>query len=321
MKAVRIHRYGPREELVFEEAPLPQLAPDELLIQVVGTSVNPVDWKIRQGHLKEMIPYAMPLTLGWDVSGVVSAAGHDVTRFKLGDSVYSRPDIARNGTYAEYVAVRAAEVAFKPSTISHIEAATLPLAGITAWQALIDVCKIKAGQRVLIHAAAGGVGSLAVQIARTRGAHVIATASAANRHFVLSLGANEFIDYRSQTLESAVKDPVDAVFDTVGGKAQEVSLTLLKPGGVLVSIITPPPAALAEKHGVRGEFLFIGPKAAVLEELGKLVDEGKVRPVIGAEFALEDIAKAHALSEAGHMRGKIALYVGAPRYGPPRLAR
>lgn len=317
MKAVRIHRYGPREELVFEDAPLPVLAPDEVLIRVVGASVNPVDWKIRQGHLKEVLPHAMPLTLGWDVAGVVSAAGNLVKRFGIGDSVYSRPDIARNGTYAEYVAVRAAEIAFKPATISFIEAASLPLAGITAWQALVDVCKLKTGQRVLIHAAAGGVGSLAVQIARTRGAYVIGTGSSANRHFVLSLGANEFIDYRAQALESVIKEPVDAVFDTVGGKAQEASFPLLKSGGVLVSITSPPPRELAEKHGVRAEFLMIGPNAEVLEQLAKLVDEGKVRPIIGAEFALKDIAKAHALSEAGHMRGKIVLYVGRPRRGPP----
>jgi NADPH:quinone reductase-like Zn-dependent oxidoreductase len=318
MKAVRIHRYGPREELVYEDAPLPVLAPDEVLIQVVGASVNPVDWKIRQGHLKEMIPYPMPLTPGWDVSGVVSATGRDVTRFKVGHNVYSRPDIARNGTYADYVAVRAAEAAFKPTTISHIEAASLPLAGITAWQALVDICKIKTGQRILIHAAAGGVGSLAVQIARTRGAHVIGTASAGNKHFVLSLGASEFIDYRSQSLESAIREPLDAVFDTVGGAAQEASFPLLKPGGVLVSIISPPSPLMSEKHGVRGEFLFIGPNAEVLGQLATLVDDGKLRPVVGAEFALEDIRKAHALSETGHARGKIVLYVGAPRYGPPR---
>lgn len=317
MKAVRIHRYGPVEELVLEDAPLPVLAPDEVLIQVVGASVNPVDWMIRQGKLKDVLAHALPLTLGWDASGVVSAAGNLVRRFGIGDNVYSRPDIARNGTYAEYVAVRAAEVAFKPTTISHMEAASLPLAGITAWQALIDVCKLKTGQRVLIHAAAGGVGSLAVQIARTRGAYVIGTASVANKHFVLSLGANEFIDYRTQTLESAIEDPVDAVLDTVGGEAQEASFPLLKTGGVLVSIVSPPPQELAEKYGVRAEFFMVGPNAEVLEQLAKLVDEGKVRPIIGAEFALEDIARAQALSEAGHMRGKIVLYVAPPRYAPP----
>lgn len=318
MKAVRIHRYGAVEELVLEDAPLPVLAPDEVLIQVVGASINPVDWMIRQGKLKDVLAHALPLTLGWDASGVVSAAGNLVRRFRIGDSVYSRPDIARNGMYAEYVAVRAAEVALKPTTISHMEAASLPLAGITAWQALVDVCKLKTGQRVLIHAAAGGVGSLAVQIARTRGAYVIGTASAANRHFVLSLGANEFIDYRTQTLESAIEEPVDAVLDTVGGETQEASFPLLKAGGVLVSIVSPPPQELAEKYGVRGEFFMVGPNAEALEQLAKLVDDGKVRPVIGAEFALEDHAQAHALSEAGHMRGKIVLYVGPPRYEPPK---
>ncbi len=206
-----------------------------------------------------MIPYAMPIIPGRDVSGVVEEIGAKVSRFQVGDAVYSRPDITRDGTYAEWIAVRESEVAFKPRTVSHISAAVLPLAGITAWEGLVNVGKAASGQRVLIHAAAGGVGSLAVQIAKAHGAHVIGTGSGANRALIESLGADEFVDYRTTALRDAVRN-VDLV----------------------------------------------------LERLAALVDEGKVRPVIGAEFALRDIRKAHALSEAGHVRGKIALHVGAP---------
>lgn len=166
MKAVRIHDYGHGKVMAYEEAPVPDISPNEVLVRIVAASVNPVDWKIREGHLKQMIPYPLPLTLGWDVSGVVDAVGAAVTRFKVGDAVYSRPDIKRNGTYAEYVAIREDEIAHKPKTISHVEAASLPLAGITAWEVLFTAAELKAGQTVLIHAGSGGVGSLAIQLAK-----------------------------------------------------------------------------------------------------------------------------------------------------------
>lgn len=311
MKAVRMHGYGGTEVLRVEEAPLPQPGAGEVRVRVVGAAVNPVDWKIRRGYLKDFIPHRFPLIPGWDVSGVVDALGEGASRFRLGDAVYSRPDIARDGTYAEFVVIREAELASKPATISHIEAASLPLAGITAWQALVGIAQVQAGQRVLVHAAAGGVGSLAVQIARARGAHVIGTASGANRELVESLGVDQFVDYRQETLAQAVR-PVDAVFDTVGGAVQEASWPLLKAGGVLVSVTDPPPQDKAQAHGVRGEFLFIEPDAAVLAELARLVEGGQVRPLIGAEFALDDIVRAHELSETGRSRGKIVLYVGQP---------
>jgi NADPH:quinone reductase-like Zn-dependent oxidoreductase len=311
MKAVRIHEYGDESVLQFEEAPRPVCAADDVLIRVVGTSVNPVDWKVRRGYLKEMIPYAMPIIPGWDVSGLVAEVGAKVSRFKVGDAVYSRPDITRDGTYAEWIAVRESEVAFKPRTVSHIEAAVLPLAGITAWEGLVNVGKVAPGQRVLVHAAAGGVGSLAVQIAKAHGAHVIGTASGANRALVESLGVDEFVDYRTTALRDAVRD-VDLVLDTMGGETQAASWAVMAPGGLLVSMVSDPAKAVAEWPKLRGAFIFIGPDVPVLERLAALVDEGKVRPVIGAEFALHDIRKAHLLSEAGHVRGKIALYVGAP---------
>jgi NADPH:quinone reductase-like Zn-dependent oxidoreductase len=311
MKAVRIHQYGNADVLRYEDAPVPDIAADDLLVRVVAASVNPVDWKVREGHMRAMVRHPMPLTLGWDVSGVVEAIGAEVTRFKVGDAVFSRPDIQRNGTYAEYVAVRESEAAHKPRTISHVEAASLPLAGITAWEALLAAGRLAAQQRVLIHAGAGGVGSLAVQLARAQGAHVIATASASNRALVWSLGADEVIDYRSQRFSDVVRD-VDLVFDTIGGETQELSWSVLKPGGTLVSIISPPSQDRALALGMHSAFVFIEPNASILAELAGRVDAGKLRPIVGAEFALEDVAKAHAFSETGRAVGKIVIYVGRP---------
>ncbi len=309
MKAVRIHEYGNSSVLQYEDVPMPIIESNEVLIRVVAASVNPVDWKIREGYLKEMIPYEMPLTLGWDVSGVVESVGSNVTRFKEGDAVYSRPDIKRNGTYAEYVVVREAELAFKPQTISHAEAAALPLTGITAWEVLITTANLIAGQKVLIHAGSGGVGSLAIQLAKSRGAYVIATTSAKNRALVKSLGADEVIDYKTQNFSEILRD---VVFDTLGGDIQESSWSVLKQGGILVSIVSPPAEEKARELGVRCAFVFIEPNAYILEQLAKLVEQGKLRPIVGAEFALKDIAKAHALSESGRTVGKIILYVGQP---------
>lgn len=311
MKAVRIHQYGGREVLSLDETPVPDIAPDEVLVRVVAASINPVDWKVRAGYLARMMPHQMPLTLGWDVSGVVAAVGSEVMQWQVGDAVYSRPDLARNGTYAEFVAIRASECARKPRTISHVEAASLPLAGITAWEAMMDTAQVQAGQRVLVHAGSGGVGSLAIQLVKAAGATVVATASGRNRALVESLGVDQFVDYTTATLLHAVA-PVDAVFDTIGGEVQEASWSLLKPGGIQVSIISPPDEARAAAMGLRGGFVFIGPNAPVLDKLAGMVDGGRLRPIVGAEFALEDIAQAHALSESGRAVGKIVLYVGKP---------
>jgi NADPH:quinone reductase-like Zn-dependent oxidoreductase len=311
MKAVRIHEYGNASVLAYEDAPLPSITSNDVLVRVVAASVNPVDWKIREGYLRQMISYPLPLTLGWDVSGVVAAVGADVSRFKVGDAVFSRPDIKRNGTYAEYVAIREDEIAYKPKTVSHVEAASLPLAGITAWEALFTAAQLVAKQRVLIHAGSGGVGSLAIQLAKARGAFVIATTSGRNLALVKSLGADEVIDYRAQPFEEVVNE-VDVVFDTIGGEVQNSSWSVLKSGGILVSIISQPPEERAKTLGVRSAFVFIEPNADILTQLSELVDSGSLRPIVGAEFALEDIAKAHALSQTGRAVGKIVLYVGQP---------
>ncbi|MBQ5939466.1 MULTISPECIES: NADP-dependent oxidoreductase [unclassified Massilia] len=311
MLAVRIHQYGNRDALSLDDIPIPDIAPDEVLVKVVAASVNPVDWKVREGYLAQMIPHPLPLTLGWDVSGVVVAVGGEVSNWREGDAVFARPDLARNGTYAEFVAIRASECARKPATISHVEAAALPLAGITAWESMVDTAAVQAGQRVLVHAGSGGVGSLAIQLLKDLGATVIATTSERNRALVESLGADQVVDYRTARFTDVV-EPVDAVFDTLGGQVQEDSWQVLKPGGIQVSIISPPDADQAAARGVRQGFVFIGPNAPVLTRLAAMVDSGRLRPVIGAEFALRDIAAAHALSESGRAVGKIVLYVGTP---------
>ena len=311
MKAVRIHQYGGRDVLSIDDIPVPDIAPDEVLVRVVAASINPVDWKVREGYLAENIPHALPLTLGWDVSGVIEAVGAQVTQWQVGDAVFSRPDLARNGTYAEYVAIRAGECARKPRTISHVEAASLPLAGITAWEAMMDTAQVRPGQRVLVQAGSGGVGSLAIQLVKAAGATAIATTSTRNLDLVASLGADQVVDYTKEKVPDAVA-PVDAVFDTIGGEVQEAAWSVLKPGGIQVSIISPPSEEKAAERGLRAGFVFIGPNAPVLERLGAMVDAGRLRPVVGAEFALEDIVAAHALSESGRAVGKIVLYVGKP---------
>lgn len=308
MKAVRIHAYGGAEVLTYEDAPLPELSKDDVLIRVHAAAINPVDWKIREGHLQKFLPYQLPLILGWDVSGVVEAVGAHVTQFQPGDEVYSRPSIERNGAYAEYIAVKASEVALKPKTIDHIHAAAVPLAGITAWHCLFAAAQLTAGQRVLIHAAAGGVGSYAVQFARWKGAYVIGTASARNQDFVQGLGADEVIDYQTTPFETAV-EPVDVVFDTIGGEVQERSWQVIKPGGILVSIISPPSEEQAAAHHCRSAYVFIQPRADWLAEMAELIDAGQVKPIVETVLPLSQAAEAHRLSQSGHTRGKIVLQV------------
>jgi NADPH:quinone reductase-like Zn-dependent oxidoreductase len=308
MQAVRIHAYGGPELLHDEEIPLPTLQPDDLLIRVRAAAVNPVDWKIREGYLQGFLHHHLPLTPGWDVSGEVVAVGPDARGFQIGDAVYARPNIERDGAYAEYIAVEASEVAPKPVALDHDHAAAVPLAALTAWQALVDAAQLQAGQTVLIHAAAGGVGSFAVQLAKARGARVIATASAVNTGLVVALGADQFIDYTKTRFEDVVKD-VDVVLDTVGGDTQERSWNVLKPGGMLVSVISPPPETAAVTHRARGSFVFVQPNSQQLSAITRLVDEGRMKPIIHSILPLSEVRRAHAISQGGHARGKIVLHV------------
>ena len=308
MKAVRIHTYGGPEVLKYEESPRPKPGAGEVLVRVHAAGVNPVDWKIREGYLKEYLPHSLPLILGWDVSGVVEAAGPGVARLKKGNEIYSRPDLSRDGAYAEYLVVRESEVALKPKAIDHIHAAAIPLAALTAWQSLFDSAGLSAGQKVLIHAAAGGVGSFAVQLAKWKGAQVIGTASGRNREFLYELGADEAIDYQTTRFEDVVRD-VDVVFDTIGGETQKHSWKVLKKGGILVSIIDLPSPEEATAHGARQAFVFVQPNAAQLDEIAKLVDSGKLRPIVETVLPLSEARRAHELSQTGHTRGKIVLRV------------
>jgi NADPH:quinone reductase-like Zn-dependent oxidoreductase len=308
MKAMVIYKYGGPEELKYEDMPEPVMNPDDVLIRVYSTSVNPIDWKVRQGMRKEGTQRSFPLILGWDVSGVIEKTGSGVSNFKVGDEVYARPDTSRNGTYAEYVAVRASEIFYKPKTIDHPMAAAVPLAGLTAWQGLFDHGKLQAGQRVLIHGAAGGVGTYAVQLAKWKQAFVIGTASGKNVSFLKDLGANEVIDYHKAHFEENLKE-IDLVFDTIGGETQANSLKVLKPGGILVSTVGIRDMEALKTRGLHGEQYMALSLPAQLKQMAELIDAGKLKPVIAEVLPLKDAAKAHRLSEEGHTRGKIVLKV------------
>ncbi len=310
MKAVRIHQYGGPEVLTYEDAPKPEPAAGEALILVHATSVNPIDWKVRAGYLQAHIPFKLPLILGWDVSGVVEALGTGVSGVAVGDEVYSRPDVSRDGAYAEYISVPAPLLARKPRSLDHLRAAAVPLAGLTAFQMLFDpsALALANGQTVLIHGAAGGVGTFAVQLAHGRGARVIATGSAKNESFLRELGADEFVDYNTQRFEDRVRD-VDAVLDTVGGDTLDRSWGVIKRGGVLGSIAGQPSAEIAVKHGVRGYFAMTQTRTADLDELGRLIDAGQLRPIVGEVLPLSEARRAHEISQTGHARGKLVLRV------------
>jgi NADPH:quinone reductase-like Zn-dependent oxidoreductase len=308
MKAVRIHEYGGPEVLVYEDAPRPQAGEGEVLVQVHAAGINPVDWKIRQGLAKDRLHYRLPLILGWDVSGVVEAVGRGVRRLKVGDEVYSRPDVMRDGAYAEYIAIDQSLVTLKPQTTDHVHAAGIPLASMTAWQALFDAGRLEAGQRILIHGASGGVGTYAVQLAKWKGAYVIGTASARNQEFLRELGADGTIDYQDVAFETVVRD-VDMVLDTIGGDTQERSWSVLKKGGILVSIISPPSPQTAAARGVRQAYVFLEPKLTQLQEITALVDSGKLRCIVDTVVPLAEARRAHEISQSGHARGKIILKV------------
>lgn len=308
MKAILIHQFGDAGQLKYEDTAKPEINADEVLIKIYATSINPVDWKVREGHMPGAEKRKFPIILGWDVSGVVESAGENVRGFKPGDEVYSRPNVSRNGTYAEYVAVNENEVALKPKSIDHIHAAAVPLAGITAWQGLFNHGKLEAGQKVLIHAAAGGVGTYAVQLAKWKGAYVIGTASEKNSSFLKDLGADEVIDYKNEDFSEKLKD-IDVVFDLVGGETQLKSLKVLKPGGILVSTVGLKDEDAIKAKGIVGIQYMALSNPDHLNKLARLIDEGKFKITIDEIFPLEKAAEAHKKSEEGHTRGKIVLKV------------
>src|ERR1700757_51967 len=290
MKAIRIHNYGEPEVLKYENAPRPIPQASELLIRVHAAGVNPIDWKVREGHMKDFWPHKFPLILGWDFSGVVEDLGPGPAaagRFKIGDEVYSLPDPTRNGAYAEYIVVREPELALKPNSLHHIRAGAVPLAALTAWQSLFDTAQLQPGQRVLIHAGGGGVGHFAVQLAKWKGAYVFATASTKNQDLLRELGVDEPIDYTKQRFENVARN-IDIVLDTIGGETQERSWQVLKKGGALLSVVQPPSDDKAKELGVRAAFVASHPNGEELAEIAKIIDAGKLASVIDRILPLSE---------------------------------
>lgn len=318
MRAVQVHRTGGEEALRIADVPIPAPGPTEVLVRVHAAGVNPVDWKARAGGGVAGLLGPTPWILGWDVSGVVEQLGGGVTRFAVGDAAYGMPRFPHQaGGYAEYVTAPSRHLARKPTTLDHVHAAGLPLAGLTAWQALIDTADLQPGQRVLIHAAGGGVGHLAVQLARWRGAHVIGTASAAKHDRLRALGAHELIDHTTTRFEDATGD-IDVVVDLVGGEITRRSLSVLRPGGLLLAIPSaadlPDPATL-RRHEVRGLNLLVEPDGHALEQLARLADDAILTVHVDATADLADIADLHRTGERSRTFGKLIATVAPPTRG------
>ncbi|MGW1774575.1 NADP-dependent oxidoreductase [Streptomyces sp. NPDC002104] len=306
MRAIVVSQWGGPEVLTETELDRPEPGLGEILVRVHAAGVNPVDWKTRASGA--LIPWGPVPMVGWDVSGTVEAVGPGVTLYRAGDEVYGMPRFPEQaGGYAEYVTAPARHFARKPASLDHVQAAALPLAALTAWQALVDTAGVSAGQRVLVHAAAGGVGHLAVQIAKARGAYVIGTASAAKHGLLRELGADEVIDYRTADFEDAVSG-VDIVVDAVGGEYTARSLKVLKPGGHLVTL--PGPDGIpADTAGVHAAWLLVEPDLGGLREIAALADRGLLRPLVDTVLPLAEAAKAHEIGERGRTTGKIVLTV------------
>lgn len=330
MKAFLLDRYGKSQPLRMAELPEPDIREDEVLVKVGAASVNVLDSKLRSGEFKLLLPYKTPFVLGHDVAGVVVRVGSRVQNFKQGDEVYARPDDLRIGTFAEFVAVKESALALKPTNLTMEEAASLPLIGLTAWQALVEMGKLKKGQKVFIQAGSGGVGSFAIQLAKHLGATVATTTSAANMSWVKELGADIVVDYHQNDFEEVLKD-YDLVLNSQDGKTLKKSLNILKPGGKLISISGPPDPAFAEAIGanwvvkqvvrllswetrnkakqreVDYSFLFMKPNGNQLREIAKLVETGAVRPVVDKVFPFAAVNDALDYVERGRTKGKVVI--------------
>ena len=309
MKAIRIHGRGGPDHLVYEDVPQPHPGPGEVLVRVsaTGVFVNELRWN-ETYETKEGSKRVLPIP-GRDLSGVVVELGPGVTALTEGAQVYAMLDYSRDGADADYTIALPGELAPKPRTLDAVQAAAVPLSALTAWQGFFEHASLVAGQTVLIHGGAGGVGVFAVQLARWAGAHVIATASARHRDFLRELGADEFIDYTTTRFEDVVHD-VDLVFDLVGGDTLQRSWQVIKPGGTLVSVVSPPPPAdVAKGHDVRFAWFVVEPNREQLIQVGELIDAGKLRPIIDAVFPLSQARQAYEQGMKGHTRGKVVLRV------------
>lgn len=332
MKAAYIEHYAKNDQVRIGFLPQPHPGPHDLLVRVRAASVNPVDLAIRSGRLKRILPYPLPLTLGSDLSGEVVAVGSAVTRFQVGDAVFARLDKDRIGSFAEYALVSEQAAAPKPASLTHVEAASVPLVGLTAWQALTDIGQVKPGQKVLIQAGSGGVGSLAIQLARTLGADVATTVSKRNEALARDLGAQTVIDYRTQRFDDVLSD-MDFVLDTQGGEVLARSFKVLRRGGTVVTINGAPTAdavrdypvvwpvrlalkalhlkdeRLARRYRVHYAYLFMRPDGEQLALLGDMLEKGTIKPVIDRVFTLDEAREALAYSETGRATGKVVIEI------------
>jgi NADPH:quinone reductase-like Zn-dependent oxidoreductase len=308
MKSIRLHEYGGPEQIHLEDAPDPKPAEGQVLVRVQAASVNPIDFKLASGALKQVRPIRFPWTPGGDFAGIVEAVGPGVRDVKRGDAVYG--DSPGGGAYSQLVLASAGMIAPMPAKLTPVEAASVPLAAQTAWQGLFDHGQLQRGQTVLIHAAAGGVGTFAVQLAKWKGARVLATGSADNAEYLRSLGADQAIDYRATPFESVARD-VDLVLDLVGGETQTRSFGVLKPGGRLVSTVQEPAQEEAARHKVVAKRFTMSPSTDNLKHLAELLDSGAIRPVVTSTYRLSETSEAWSQQMSGHTRGKGVLEVSA----------
>lgn len=316
MKAIVIDGFGGPEVMKYKEVERPEPKSNEVEIHVAYAGINPVDWKIREGLLKTRLPHVFPIILGWDVAGIVSRIGSNVKQWKEGDTVYAyaRKSEIHQGAWAEYICLDETVVSLKPKNLLFREAAAIPLVTLTAWQSLVDAAKICPKQHVLIHAGAGGVGSMAIQIAKHFDAKVYATASAKNALYVTEMGADVVIDYTQndfvETIRALVPEGLDIAYDTVGGDTLEATYPLVKKNGTLVSICSQMDPSKGKEFGINLQYVFVRPDRTQLEEITRLLENGKLVPPFIEDFPLEQAAAALEKQKAGHVRGKIVLKVG-----------
>ena len=306
MKAVVAHEYGAPEVLKFEEVPRPEPKEDEALVRVIASGVNPADPLTLSGKYAREFGTRLPLIPGYDIAGIVEKTGPNVTKLKAGDAVYGYPTFG--GGWADYVTVKEWEVAAKPKSLNFVEAASVPMGALTAWQALVDVAKLHAGQTILIHGGSGGVGSFAVQIAKARGARVIATASTANQDLLRQLGADVAVDYAKTRFDDVAKD-VDVVLDPVGKETLARSYDVVKKGGIVMSLVARPDPVELKKRGIHGAGISAHPDAADLAEIGQLIDAGKIKPIVTQILPLSEAITAQQQAATHHTRGKVVLQI------------
>lgn len=316
MRAIVIEQFGDAKNLQFKELPIPVPEEREVQIKILYTSVNPVDWKIREGMLQGRLPHEFPIIPGWDAAGIVTALGSKVSQFQVGDQVYtySRKPVVHSGTYAEYICFDAEHVALKPKNLSFAQAAAIPLVGLTAWQALFDFGKLKRGETILIHAGAGGVGSVAIGLAKNAGAKVYTTASEQNHAYVKKLGADVAIDYRKESFKDRMKqlEPqgIDLVLECIGGDVMKQSVEVVKEGGRIISILGQLNPRMAQEKNISFHYVFVSPNGEELKQLTALFEQGKLELPNIEEMGLDEAATAQEKVRQGHTRGKIVLKVG-----------